>query len=489
MDALTDWPLSRLLPGLTGAALDRAGAHGCEHASVRVHETRTARTLLRDDHVGGGDDVTRTGLAVRVHTGGGWGFAATTDLTPGSAAAAADRAVALAATSARFGRQPPPVPEPVYAGARWASPYEIDPFDLAEADRIAPIAGWSARLRDTAEVDHVLAKLVVTRERTHYADLAGTDVTQQRLRIHPELFALGSGETLRTQGPPTARGWEYLEGTGWDWDGEIACLPAQLAAKARAKPVTPGRYDIVVDPSHLWLTLHESVGHATERDRALGHEASYAGTTFLTPDDVGSLRYGSPLMTVTADRTLPHGLATTGYDDEGVAAQRWPLVEDGVLACLQDDRRTAAGRSTGCATAESGVHEPLPRLPNVSLEPAAEGPGLDGLIAGVDDGIYLAGAAGWSIDMRRDHFQFTPQQAFRIRGGHRAEPLSDVAYQGRTTEFWGSLAALGGPRAFGVFGADLCGKGLPVQAAACSHGCPPAVFSGVRVISTAGAGS
>ncbi|WP_368077479.1 TldD/PmbA family protein [Actinomadura sp. WMMB 499] len=362
---------------------------------------------------------------------------------------------------------------------------------MPPADRTAALVEWSGRLLAAPEVGHVLAKLRCTRESKFYADLAGTVTVQQRVRIHPMLHALGvhprtgAGAALRTLGPPTGRGLEYLDGEGWDWDAEIAGLPELLGAKLAAPAVRPGRYDLVIDPSNLWLTLHETVGHATELDRALGHEAAYAGTTFATPDLLGSLRYGSEAMNVTADRTAEHGLATVGFDDEGVAAQEWDLVTGGVLTGFQTDRGTAplvgAGRSTGCAYAESGLHAPLQRMPNVSLRPAPGGPSTEELIGGVADGLYIVGSGSWSIDDRRRGFQFTAQRCHRIRGGRLAGQVNDVAYQGDTIGFWTSLRAVGGPADHRVFGADLCGKGQPVQTAAASHGSPAAVFEGVRV--------
>lgn len=480
-------PLERL----ADAALTRAAELGATAASVQVHRTRTGRLRLRDGDVQGTSDDAQTALGVRLATDGGWGFAATDELTVDAGARAAERAVALAAACADRAAAPPALAdEPVHPGVVWTSSYEVDPFDVPEAERAAVLAGWSRRLLAAPAVRHVLALLTVVRENRFYADAAGTSATQQRVRVHPMLFAFGERpdggtESLRSCGPPAARGWEYVSGRGWDWEGELGELPGQLAAKLRARPVEPGRYDLVIDPSNLWLTLHETVGHATELDRALGHEASYGGTTFATPDRLGTLRFGSAAMTVTADRTTEHGLATIAVDDEGVTAQSWPLVEDGMLVGFQTDRRTAAlvgaARSTGCAFAESGLHPPLARMPNVSLRPAAGGPDCAALIAGVEDGIYLAGADSWSIDTRREQFQFTAQRCHRIRSGRLDGQLSGVAYQGRTTEFWGALEALGGEQTYRLYGADLCGKGQPVQASATSHGCPAALFRGIRV--------
>ena len=478
------------LEALADAALDRARRLGARTASLHVVRTRTGRLRLRDGCVEGSSDDTDTALGVRLLLDGAWGYAATDDVTPDAAAGTADAAGAVAAACGDD-RSPEPADEPVHRDREWTSSYEVDPFDVPEAERAALLAAWSRRLLAAPEVRHVLALLTAVRENRFYADAAGTRATQQRVRVHPMVFIFGAGAdglvaSIRTSGPPVGRGWEYLWGRGWDWEAELAELPEHLAGKLRARPVEPGRYDLVIDPSNLWLTLHETVGHATELDRALGHELSYAGGTFAAPDGVGTLRVGSGALNVMADRTTEHGLATVGIDDEGVAAQSWPLVRDGVLAGFQTDRRTAAmigeRRSTGCAFAESALYPPLTRMPNVSLRPATGGPDLPGLIAGVEDGIYLAGADSWSIDTRRDRFQFTAQRCHRIRSGRLDGQLSGVAYQGRTTEFWVALDALGGRPTYHLYGADLCGKGQPPQASAMSHGCPAAVFHGVRVV-------
>ncbi|WP_433873671.1 TldD/PmbA family protein [Saccharopolyspora sp. CA-218241] len=242
----------------------------------------------------------------------------------------------------------------------------------------------------------------------------------------------------------------------------------------------------MIEPSNLWLTIHESIGHATELDRALGHEASYAGTTFATTGGLGTLRYGSPAMNVAADRTTPHGLATTGFDDEGVAAQSWELVREGVHVGYQVDRGTAGAlampRSNGCAYAQSAHHVALQRMPNVSLVPGQGGPATEDLISAVDDGLYVVGSGSWSIDTRRENFQFSAQRYFRIRRGSLVGQVRDLAYQSSTLDFWRSLEAVGGPSTFALFGADLCGKGRPVQSAAASHGSPSALFRSVPVL-------
>jgi TldD protein len=293
---------------------------------------------------------------------------------------------------------------------------------------------------------------------------------------------------MRTLAPPAGRGYEYLTGTGWDFAAELAEIPELLAAKLAAPSVTSGQYDLVIDPSNLFLTIHESIGHATELDRALGYEAAYAGTSFATFDKLGKLQYGSPVMHVTGDRTAEHGLATIGYDDEGVAGQSWDLIAGGVLTGYQLDRRiarlTGFGRSNGCAFADSPGHMPIQRMANVSLQPAAGGPSTEQLIAGITDGIYIVGDKSWSIDMQRYNFQFTGQRFFRIKNGQLAGQLRDVAYQATTTDFWNSMEAVGGPQTYVLGGAFNCGKGQPGQVAPVSHGCPAVVMRGIKILNT-----
>ncbi|WP_370119159.1 TldD/PmbA family protein [Streptacidiphilus sp. MAP12-33] len=481
---------------LADAALSRARALGVSHADFRLERVRSASLRLRDARPAGGSDSTQLGYAVRVVVDGAWGFAAGVDLTPEAVARVADQAVAVARLSGGLSEEVVELAEePSYGDVSWVSSYEENPFHVPDAEKSALLADWSRRLLDAQGVSHVTATLLSVQENKFYADTAGTVTTQQRVRLHPELEAVsvdeatGAFDSMRTLAPPVGRGFEYLRGTGWDWDAELAEMPELLAEKMKAPSVEAGRYDLVIDPSNLWLTIHESVGHATELDRALGYEAAYAGTSFATFDKLGSLRYGSDPMHVTGDRTVEHGLATIGYDDEGVRTQAWDLVKDGTLVGYQLDRRMAKlkdlGRSNGCAFADSPGHVPVQRMANVSLQPAAEGPDTAGLIAGVEDGIYILGDRSWSIDMQRYNFQFTQQRAYRIRNGRLAGQVKDVAYQGTTTDFWGSLVALGGPQTYILGGAFNCGKAQPGQVAAVSHGCPAAVFQGVNVLNTA----
>ncbi|MCK1815992.1 TldD/PmbA family protein [Streptomyces sp. XM4011] len=482
------------------AALARAKALGAEHADFRFERVRSADWRLRNARPAGTSDVTDTGYAVRVVHGGSWGFAAGVDLTMDAAARVAGQAVAMAKLSARIGAASGAdsrvelAPEPSYGEQTWISSYEINPFDVPDAEKTALFADWSARLLAAPGISYVDTRLWAVQENKFYADTAGTVTTQQRVRINPELTATavdsasGRFDTMNTLAPPAGRGWEYLTGTGYDWESDLEQLPSLLAEKLAAPSVEAGRYDLVVDPSNLWLTIHESIGHATELDRALGYEAAYAGTSFATFDRLGTLKYGSPLMHVTGDRTVEHGLATTGFDNEGVRTQSWDVIKDGTLVGYQMDRRTARlqgfERSNGCAFADSPAHVPIQRMANVSLQPDPQGPDTAGLIAGVERGIYAVGRNSWSIDMQRYNFQFTAQRFFRIENGRLAGQLRDVAYQATTTDFWGSMEAVGGPQTYVLGGTFMCGKAQPGQAAAVSHGCPSALFRGVNILNT-----
>jgi TldD protein len=485
------------LKTLADAALDQARRLGARHADFRAERIRGQRIRLSDGRLQSLSDADDSGLAVRVVVDGTWGFASAVDLTAEAAAAAAAAAVEVARVAAAMNTERIELaPEPAYGDVTWVSAYEVDPFTVEPRDKVELLASWSATLLAHDAVSHADASLLQVKECKFYTDGA-TTATQQRVRLHPELTAIAVTESgfddMRTIAPPAGRGWEYLTGTGCDLADEVTRLPDLLAAKLAAPGVEPGRYDLVIDPSNLWLTIHESIGHATELDRALGYEAAYAGTSFATLDKLGSLQYGSPVMNVTGDRTAVHGLATIGYDDEGVAGQSWDLISGGVLVGYQLDRRMAQlqgfGRSNGCAFADSPGHMPLQRMANVSLRPAAGGPDTAGLIAGVENGIYIVGDKSWSIDMQRYNFQFTGQRFFRIRNGRLDGQLKDVAYQATTTEFWNSMEAVGGPQTYVLGGAFNCGKGQPGQVAPVSHGAPAAVFRGVRVLNTAREGA
>jgi len=484
------------LHALADAALSAARAAGASYADLRVHAITTEVVQLRDGELESAVLDRDIGLAVRVIVDGTWGFASHAGLTPSIAADTARHAVGVAVTLAALNAERIELAdEPVHRDAVWVSDYGIDPFTVPTADKVGLLAEYSGRLLASDGVDHVSAMVNSVKEQMFYADTFGSSITQQRVRTMPALEAVavdaaaGHFESMRTLAPPVGRGWEAVAGDGvWNWTAELAELPTLLAGRTKTPSVVAGPTDLVIDPSNLWLTIHESIGHATEYDRAIGYEAAYAGTSFATPDKLGTMRYGSLVMNVTADRTVTHGLATIGYDTEGVAAQSWDLVRDGVFVGYQLDRvfakRLGHTRSNGCSYADSAHHVPIQRMPNVSLQPGTEDLSTQDLISRVDDGLYIVGDKSWSIDMQRYNFQFTGQRFYRIRGGKLDGQVRDVAYQAVTTDFWNSMEAVGGPSTWVLGGAFNCGKAQPGQVAAVSHGCPSALFRGVNVLNT-----
>ncbi|GAA4754714.1 TldD/PmbA family protein [Nocardioides endophyticus] len=493
--------------GLGDAALARAADLGATHADFRFERVRYQELVARDGVLQGASDTEDLGFAVRVVHGGAWGFASGVVLTTEEAVRVAETAVAVAKVAAEMTSRPVVLaPEPVYADVEWVSTYEIDPFEVSVAEKSAVLIDWTTRLRTGAAVDHASAHLLQVHECKYYSDLNGTRTTQQRVRLHPGFEAMGAGadtfDSMASIAPPVGRGWEYLTGGqhSWDWDAELDEVPELLAQKLKAPSVEAGTYDLVIHPSNLWLTIHESIGHATELDRALGYEANYAGTSFATIDKLNSLQYGSPVMNVTGDRTIEHGLATVGYDDEGVATQSWDIVTDGLFTGYQLDRSMGAmhpdlagpdfpaGRSNGCAYADSPGHIPIQRMANVSLQPAPDGPSTEELIGRVERGLYVVGDKSWSIDMQRFNFQFTGQRFYKIADGELVGQVRDAAYQATTTEFWNSMEAVGGPDTWVLGGAFNCGKAQPGQVAAVSHGCPTSLFRDVRILNTVAEG-
>jgi TldD protein len=481
------------LSAISDAAISTGASGGASHVDIRIERTRTGYLQLRDAKPETQADDTTAGIGVRVIVNGAWGFASSPEISIDVAKKLAVTAVAMAKTSKPLSTDEISlVDEPVYGNKTWVSKYEIDPFSVSDSEKKDRLASLSSKLLAAKGVNHASAHTMFVKEQKHYADSHGTSTTQQRVRMQTQIDAISVGshgfESMRTLAQPAGFGWEWMRNDVYGWDTEIEKLPSLLAEKVAAPSVVAGKYDLLIHPSNLWLTIHESIGHATELDRAIGYEANYAGTSFATVDKLGTLKYGSPLMNVTGDRFTDHGLSTVGYDDEGVAGQEWDIIKDGVLVGYQLDRRIAAhvnrDRSNGCAFADSPAHVPIQRMPNVSLKPNPAGPDLNAMIESIDDGIYILGDKSWSIDMQRYNFQFTGQQFHRIKNGKLAGQLKDVAYQATTTDFWGSMKVVGGPSTYVLGGAFNCGKGQPGQIAAVSHGCPAAIFDKVNILNT-----
>jgi TldD protein len=481
---------------LVQRAVDYAVTRGADDVVARIEEIRTQYVGLRDGSLQTSIDDTDVGFGVRVLFNGALGFAATVDLTLESLLACVDQAVA-SAVAVRSAQSVPVIlaNEPGYGDVRWTSTFSIDPTTVPLADKVALLRRWSETVLSTDGISHALASVHAVSEVKYLASNTGTVATQRRVRLQAVVEAVATTadgsdvETMSTVAPPVGRGWEYLLGDGWDWESEVAALAGLAIEKLSAPSIEAGRYDLVIDPTNLWLTIHESIGHATELDRAMGFEAAYAGTSFATPDKLDTLEYGSPIMNVTGDRTVEHGLASIAIDDEGVATERFDLIRDGILVGYQLDRPIAGmvglPRSNGCAFADSSQHTAMQRMANVSLQPAPEaGPSTAELIARVDRGIYVVGDKSWSIDMQRYNFQFTGQRFYLIENGRIVGQVRDVAYQATTTDFWRSLEAVGGTATYLLGGAFNCGKGQPGQVAPVSHGCPSVLVRNIAILNT-----
>jgi TldD protein len=484
-----------LFTRLADAALAAATAQGASFADLRIRQTESESLSARDGRVQGVAAATSLGVAVRVVVDGGWGFAAGDDLSVDGVVQLAAAAAAISRAQAGWRRRTIEI-EPLAAHrGRFEQPVEIDPFALPLDDKIGQLVGLTEIARQ-AGADFCEAALVAVRERTWLANSFGSRLVQVRTRVKPDCSVTVTdtqrGRFATRDGllPPRAAGYELVAHHAWRDD--VGRAVEEAREKLVAPPVTPGRMDLVIAPSNLWLTIHETVGHPTELDRVLGAEANFAGTSFCTPGDLDRLRYASDQVSFRADRVLPGGLATTAFDDDGVetAGRDFFIVERGVLRNFQMaiGQAAAIGRSgsNACSYAESFAAFPLQRMPNISLE-AGPDPAvtLADLVAGIDDGLLIEGAGSWSIDQQRKNFQFSGGVFRRIEGGRLTGMVRDVAYQGTSVDFWNACDGLGGAPTQELWGAFNCGKGQPQQSAAVSHGAVPARFRGVNVLCTA----
>jgi TldD protein len=469
--------------------VDRAAGH-CAYAEARHVHHRQEALAVHDELVDGVDSEESEGVGIRVLVGGAWGFAATRDVSAAGAEAALRRALAVAEAQPAAGARPLAPVSP--AVGHWDGPCEIDPFGVPLEERLAHLFAAVAGMRGDPRIVRAQATAVMTRTTKALATSDGTAVTQAQTTCGAgiEATAVGDDELqVRTYpsshgGTVASAGWEHIAGL------ELARHAPRVAAEAiellTAPPCPEGRRTLVLHGEQLALQLHESIGHALELDRMLLGEASYAGTSWVRVEDLldGSLRYGSEHLNVSADATLPGGLGSFGWDDEGVPAARTMLVEGGTLRAALSDRQSAAAvgldRSGGCARAEGFARQPIVRMTNVSVEPGQAGTLAD-LIADTDDGLYLESNRSWSIDDRRWQFQFATEVAREIRGGELGRLYRNASYAGITPRFWGSLDAVCGPQEWSLHGLTNCGKGEPGQVMAVSHGTAPARFRDVQV--------
>jgi TldD protein len=477
---------------LADLAISRAKKLGASYADIRINRYRNESIFTREERV---QNVSRSqsfGCGVRVLVKGAWGFAASHLVNADSVRRITEQAVEIARANAAFQRKPIKLVATPKVVAKWKSSFEKDPFDVPTESKVAFLLGLNQAAMKAKGASFVNSAVSFQNEQKFYASTDGSRIEQYIIRTMPFFTvtavnrSAGDFQTRSNLSGPKNIGYEYLEKYPWLKEAEQA--GEEAVAKLSAKPVEPGKYDLIIHPSNLWLTIHESVGHSTELDRALWWEANYAGTSFLTPDKAGKLQFGSKICNFFADRTQPEGCATVGYDDEGVPSQRWFLVKDGIFLDWQTTRDLAPlvgqKKSYGCLHADSWSSVPFPRMPNISLEPAKEAISQEQLIADVDNGILIYGNGSWSIDQQRYNFQFGGQTFWEIKKGKVGQMLRDVAYQSRTTDFWNSCDGLGGKSTYELNGAANDGKGEPGQANAVSHGCPVARFRHVNVLNT-----
>jgi TldD protein len=477
---------------LADAALAAARRLGASYADVRVNRLRSEGVSTREQQVQNVARNQSAGFGVRVLVNGTWGFAASPQLTIEEARRVAEAAVDIAKANARFQRKRITLAPVDPVTTSWRSAFKKDPLEVALDDKVQFLLKLNQAAMETKGVSFVDSAMRWISEQKFLATSDGSRIDQHLVRGEPDFTvtavnnATGDFQTRASYAGPQGMGYEYIE--TYPWEAEARQAGEEAVMKLKAKSVEAGRYDLLLHPSHLWLTIHESVGHSTELDRALWWEANYAGTSFLKPEDAGKLKFGAPIVNFVADRIQPAGLTTVGFDEEGVPAQRWYLVKNGIFVDWQTTRDLApqVGRKTsyGCLHAESWDSVPFPRMPNVSLEAGAGQTSLDELAAGIDRGILIMGDGSFSIDQQRYNFQFGGQTFWEIQKGKIAGMLRDVAYQSRTTDFWGACDGLGGPETYRLGGAFNDGKGEPTQLNAVSHGCPVARFRGINVLNT-----
>jgi TldD protein len=495
---------------LADAALNTATKLGATYADVRIGRYLNQSLSTRETKVEDVTSGTSYGAGVRVLVQGAWGFMATDQLSVEAIVRAATDAVATAKANATLQTEPVVLaPQKGLGEVSWRSPIQRNAFEVSLAAKVDHLLAVN-KAAMAGGADFVNSQLFLVNEQKYFASTDGSYIDQDVHRIWPTFTVTatdsktGKFQTRVSLSTPCGRGYEYLSGDesgkrsdvttryfeAYDMIEDAGLAAQQAREKISAKPVVPGHYDLVLDPTHLGLTIHESVGHATELDRVLGYEANYAGTSFATLDKWRSktFRYGSSIVNFTADRTTPGTLGAVGYDDEGVPAKSWPLIKEGILIDYQKTRDQAhiVGQNSGdgCSYAQTWAHLQFQRMPNVSLQPGEQPLTATEMIAGVERGIYILGRGSYSIDQQRYNFQFGGQLFYEIKDGRIAGMLRDVAYQSNTQEFWNSCVAICDRRDFMHFGSFFDGKGEPSQVSAVSHGSATTRFNKINVLNT-----
>jgi TldD protein len=496
---------------MADVALNTAKSRGASYADVRIGRYLNQYVITRENKVENTVNTESYGMGIRVIANGSWGFAATDRMDNDSIAKATALAVQIAKENARLLSEPVQLaPQKGYDEVSWKTPIEKNGFEVPikeKADLLLSVN--DAAMKNGA--DYINSLLFLVNEQKYFASTDGSYIDQDVHRIWPTFFVTkidaktGKFETRNALSSPRGMGYEYLQenakgkingittlyGDRYDMLEDAKAAGRQAGEKLAAKSVEPGKYDLVLDPSHLWLTIHESVGHPTELDRVLGYEANFAGTSFLTLDKWESKKFnfGNKLVNIVADKTQKGSLGAVGYDDEGVKTKQWDIIKEGTLVNYQVIRDQAhilgLNESQGCCYADNWSDVQFQRMANISLQPGKEKKSVEDLIKGVEKGIYIIGDGSFSIDQQRYNFQFGGQLFYEIRNGKIAGMLKDVAYQANTQEFWNACAGIADQSDYRLGGSFFDGKGQPGQVSAVSHGSSTARFNGINVINTA----
>ena len=482
------------LKGLADAALATAKQLGASYADIRINRYRNQFLFTRDRRVQNLVNTEDFGFGVRVLVDGTWGFASSSAVTKDDVAAITRQAVGIAKANKIVNTEPVRLAavEP-YPDAEWNTPVKKDPFEVPLQPKIDLLLQINEEALKVPGATFVSAFMLFVNEKKFFASSDGSYITQSLIRSYPT-FSVTAVDRATNRFyqrnalvAPMSMGYEYIESLPLLQEAKQAAEEA--VAMHKAKPVVPGQKTLILHPSNLWLTIHESVGHPTELDRALGYEANFAGTSFLTTDKLGKFQFGAPMVNIVGDKTQEKAMATCGYDDDGVKTTSFPIIKDGVFVDYQTTRDQAhligQTKSHGCSYADNWASVPFQRMPNVSLQPNQKDVSEQDIISATDDGIYVKGDSSYSIDHQRYNFQFSGQTFWEVKGGKITTQLRDVAYQSNTPEFWKSCDMLGGASTYQLGGAFSDGKGQPVQSNSVSHGCPVARFAKVNVLNTA----
>ena len=471
-------------------ALDAARGAGAAYADVRSVETRRQEISVKHGRLDGLEEDESSGIGVRVLVDGAWGFACTSEPAPRSVEAAAREAVAVARASARVHRSPVVLGPAVSTRGKYTGPCQVDPFEVSVEDKLALLLRAESELQGHEDVRVSAASTECTHWRKVFVSTEGAELEQEAWETGAgiDCVAVRDGEMQRRSFPNSfgrqvvQGGWEVVRDMGLVENGPR--IADEACALLRADLCPTMTTTLILDASQVALQVHESCGHPTELDRVYGMEAAYAGTSFMTPDLLGKLRYGSDEVTIVADATVPGALGTFGWDDEGVPAQRTALIDRGLFTGYLTSRETAStlapgSGSMGSMRADGWSRIPLIRMTNINLEPGDSS--LEEMIATTPEGIYLSTNKSWSIDDRRLNFQFGTEMAYEVRDGKLGRMLKNANYAGITPEFWNSCDAIGGRAEWRMWGLINCGKGQPGQTMRVGHGAAPARFRNVRV--------